>query len=67
MQAVLRQEKEYRQYRIVDTTVGELVAAVSDAALQMGESEEESYLIAVLALDEIMKWKVRGRNIQFVV
>lgn len=39
----------------VNTTLGDLVVAVSDAAFELYEDEKGSYLLASLALEEILK------------
>lgn len=39
----------------VNTTLGDLVAALSDAAFELYEDEKGSYLLASLALEEILK------------
>jgi hypothetical protein len=39
----------------VNTTLGDLVAALSDAALEVSGDERGAYLLASLALEEILK------------
>lgn len=39
----------------VQTTIGDLVVALSDAAFAMYEDERGAYLLASLALEEILK------------
>ena len=39
----------------INTTLGDLIAAVSDAALELSENSSEVYLLASLALGEILK------------
>ncbi|MBI2996853.1 MAG: hypothetical protein HYY46_00130 [Deltaproteobacteria bacterium] len=38
----------------VDTTVGELIAALSDAAFELCSDEKEAYLLVSLALEDIL-------------
>lgn len=40
---------------IIDTTLGDLIAAVSDAALELSENKREAYLLAGLAVGVILK------------
>lgn len=39
----------------IDTTVGDLVVALSDAAFELFEDKTTAYLLASLALEEILK------------
>jgi len=55
---------DYKEERI-DTTLGDLVAALSDAASEFYEDERIAYLLASLALNEVLKtahWKKPARD-----
>lgn len=47
----------------IDTTVGDLIAAVSDVAFEYSDNSEEAYHIASLALVEILKGASLGSRI----
>jgi hypothetical protein len=42
-----------------DTTLGELISAVSDAALEVCEDKDTAYLFASIALEDIFENDVR--------
>jgi len=44
---------DYKEERI-DTTLGDLVAALSDAAFECCDDQREAYILASLALHEIL-------------
>ena len=48
--------------RILDTTLGELISAVSDAALEVCDDKDTAYLLASLALEDIFANGVRSGN-----
>jgi hypothetical protein len=39
----------------INTTMGELIAALTEAAFEVYENEKASYLVTSLALEEILK------------
>ena len=41
--------------KVIDTTLGDLIAALSDAAFEICEDKRGAYLLAGLALEEILK------------
>jgi hypothetical protein len=43
----------------LDTTLGELIAAVSDAALEVCNDKDNAYLLASIALEKILASDVR--------
>lgn len=43
----------------LDTTLGELIAAVSDAALEVCNDKDTAYLLASIALEDILASDVR--------
>lgn len=44
-----------REEERIDTTMGELIAALTDAAFEIYDDKTASYLLASLALEEILK------------
>ena len=46
----------------IQTTLGDLVAALSDAAFELYEDERGAYLLASLALEEILKRAPVGKT-----
>ncbi len=47
-----RSQKEVSEK--IETTIGELIAAISDIALKAGQTEEEGYELASLTLQSIL-------------
>ncbi len=47
--------KPSHERETVDTTVGDLIAAVNDAAFEFSGDQRGAYLLASLALGEILK------------
>ena len=47
----------------IDTTLGDLIAAVSDVAFEHSEDEKEAYHLACLVLVEILKGASHGGEI----
>ena len=43
------------QIETVETTIGELIEEITDIALEAGKSEEESYQLASLTLESILR------------
>jgi len=49
----------------IDTTLGDLIVALSDAASELYEDKRSAYLLASLALNEVLKtahWKKPARD-----
>lgn len=44
----------------VDTTIGELIAAITEISLEAGSSEEESYQLASITLQDILTRKAQA-------
>lgn len=40
---------------IIDTTIGELIEAITEIALQAGKTEEEGYKLASLTIENILR------------
>lgn len=48
--------KADRNTEAIETTVGELIAVVTDAAAELGDGDErEAYVVASLVLEEILR------------
>lgn len=48
--------------KVIDTTVGDLIATISEIALKAGKTEEEGYKLASLTLQNILKRSI-GRKV----
>ena len=46
----------------VDTTIGELIATITEVALETGKSEEEGYHLASIAVEAILRKKTEKFN-----
>lgn len=45
----------------IDTTLGELIAALSEAAFQVSQEKKEAYLFVALALQNILRGTARRK------
>ncbi len=45
---------------IVETTVGDLIEAITDIALEAGKTEDEGYRLASLTLERILSRQMKG-------
>jgi len=43
----------------VETTIGDLIEAITEIALQAGKTEEEGYKLASLTIEKVLRDKVR--------
>ena len=48
----------------IKTTVGELIEALTQVAIEAGNSEIEGYQLASLALADLMQQKARARRVR---
>lgn len=48
---------------VVETTVGDLIAAISEIALKAGRTEQEGYRLASLTLEKIMRERMATSQI----
>lgn len=51
--------KESLEIDTIETTVGELVETITQIALELGKSEQESYELASLAIESILRRNTR--------
>jgi len=47
-------QQHFSNYPRINTTVGELIEAITQIALEAGDSEEEGYALASLAIESIL-------------
>ena len=51
----------------IDTTIGDLVEAITQIALESGKSEEEGYELAAVAIESILRRNLRQDPIEEVL
>jgi hypothetical protein len=51
----------------IDTTIGDLVEAITQIALESGKSEEEGYELAAVAIESILRRNLRNDPIEDVL
>jgi len=56
------EEKDRHITQKIDTTIGELIEAVSEAAFEYCENSEEAYIFTQVALAEILKRYYSGQG-----
>ncbi len=49
----------------IETTIGELIEVVTEAALQAGKTEREAYILASLAIDDLLGSRRSKNNKEF--
>ena len=49
----------------IETTIGELIEAVTEFALQAGKTEREAYVLASLAIDDLLASRRHKGNKEF--
>ncbi len=49
----------------IHTTIGELIEAITEIALESGKSEKEGYVLASLTLESILRRSRRNEEILF--
>ncbi len=54
-----RMDKEMEQ---IETTIGDLVEAITQIALESGKSEEEGYELASIAIESILRRNLKEGN-----
>lgn len=47
----------------IDTTIGELIEAITEIALEAGKSEQEGYQLASLTLENILRKNIREESV----
>ena len=57
-------DKKLDEVETIETTIGDLIATITEIALEAGKSEEEGYELAALAIESILR---RNRREQPVV
>lgn len=53
----MKKEQLEQSVTVIETTIGELVEAITDIALESGRSEEEGYELASLTLGKILGYQ----------
>lgn len=53
----MKKEQLERSVNVIETTIGDLVEAITDIALESGKSEEEGYELASLTLGKILGYQ----------
>ena len=48
-------DKKLKQIDTIQTTIGDLIATITEIALETGKSEEEGYELASLAIESILR------------
>ena len=51
----MKQESISTSHTRINTTIGDLIEAITQIALEAGKSEEEGYALATLAIESILK------------
>ena len=51
----------------IDTTIGDLVEAITQIALESGKSEEEGYELAAVAIESILRRNLKHDSIEEVL
>jgi hypothetical protein len=59
----LRQPQQGEQTVKLETTIGDLIEAITDVALQAGRTEEEGYRLASFTIEKLLRDK-RHRDIR---
>lgn len=44
-----------KEMEIIDTTIGDLVEAITQIALESGKTEEEGYTLASMAIESLLR------------
>ena len=57
-------DDQFEDIETIETTIGDLIATITEIALEAGKSEEEGYELAALAIESILR---RNRREQPVV
>ena len=60
-------EVQFEQDSQITTTIGDLIATISEVALQAGKTEQEGYQLASLALRSILRKQPRGPKTRVVL
>jgi hypothetical protein len=58
-----RQSQQNEQTVKLETTIGDLIEAITDVALQAGKTEEEGYRLASFTIEKLLRDK-RHREIR---
>lgn len=56
-----------KEMETIDTTIGDLVEAITQIALESGKSEEEGYELAAVAIESILRRNLRNDPIEEVL
>ena len=51
-----------QELEVVETTIGDLIEAITDIALEAGKTEQEGYRLASLTLERILSRQVDDKN-----
>lgn len=57
-----RQVQQAEEKTTIETTIGDLIEAITDVALQAGKTEEEGYRLASFTIEKLLREK-RHRDI----
>ena len=55
-----------KETEIIETTVGDLIEAITDIALESGKSEEEGYELARMTLESILRRNTREFHLEML-
>ena len=51
----MKKELDLKEIETVETTIGELIEAITEIALEAGKTEEEGYKLASLTIESILR------------
>lgn len=58
----MNQEQRIEETRL-DTTIGDLIEAVTQIALEAGKTEEEGYKLASLTIESILRRQTKSKKV----
>ncbi len=56
-------DKKLDDVETIETTIGDLIATITEIALEAGKSEEEGYELAALAIESILRRNRREESL----